>query len=436
MIAPLVALLQLAAAQDSLPRVMLEEARARAARLDPAAVAAAGAVDNAQWARRSAYYALVTPSVVSGVDASRFSTPAFNLGTGQLDDVAVTARLSASYDLFAGGRKVAELARSRAELARAQADEVQARFAVGLATERDYYQVLADQELARVARERVTRAEEQLVIARARVVSGAAVSTDSLQLRLELNRARVALLRQEASLRVARLQLGRRVGLDGPVAAAPLDTGPPGAPDAARGAGAAPSAGRDLPITLEQAVAEARQRGPAFVAARAAEDAGDAAVRAQRAFYLPSLTLGAQTAGFDNRFFPDATARSSVTVSLNFPLWNAGQRELLLAQARARRDLARAARLDRERGVARDVTESYEAYATARAATALAQEAILVARENYRVQDTRYRAGAATILELLEAQLRLVEAEAELVQSRYAVRLAVAALEAILGRRL
>ena len=59
---------------------------------------------------------------------------------------------------------------------------------------------------------------------------------------------------------------------------------------------------------------------------------------------------------------------------------------------------------------------------------------LLVARENFRVQDTRYRAGATTILDLLEAQDRLTSSEANLVQSRYATRFAVAGLETILGR--
>ena len=62
--------------------------------------------------------------------------------------------------------------------------------------------------------------------------------------------------------------------------------------------------------------------------------------------------------------------------------------------------------------------------------------AVMVARENFRVQDTRYRAGATTILDLLEAQDSVTEAEADLVQSRYATRFALAGLEAILGRRL
>jgi outer membrane protein len=66
----------------------------------------------------------------------------------------------------------------------------------------------------------------------------------------------------------------------------------------------------------------------------------------------------------------------------------------------------------------------------------LDRDALLVARENYRVQDTRYRAGASTILDLLEAQNRLTQAEADVVRAQYAARLAVAGLEAILGQRL
>jgi outer membrane protein TolC len=66
----------------------------------------------------------------------------------------------------------------------------------------------------------------------------------------------------------------------------------------------------------------------------------------------------------------------------------------------------------------------------------LAGNAVLVARENLRVQQERYRAGATTIIDLVTAQVDLTEAEAGLVQSRYTTRLARAGVEAILGRRL
>lgn len=417
--APFLLLLQLAAA-DPAPTITLAEALARASRHDPVFVAAEGAVDNAHWSRRAAWSSLFLPTVTAQSDASRFSAPIFNIGTGQPEDVSVSARLDARYDVFAGGRKVADLRRSGAELARAEARETEARYDLALRTERDFYQALADEELDRVARERVRRAQEQLVVARARVVSGAAVSTDSLQLLLELNSARVALLQQETALRVSRLQLGRRVGLDGPARPAAVDSQPPA----------------ELPLTLAQAVAEARARGPGFVAARAAEDAAEAIVRAQRGAYFPQLTLAASGSAFDDQFFPHATTRSSVTLSLSMPIWNNAQREVAVQQARVQRDVARIARLDRERAAERDLTAAYDAYDNARATERLRREAIVVARESYRVQETRYRAGATTILDLLAAQVQLTEAEANLVQAGFAARLALAELEAILGRRI
>ncbi|MGH7713428.1 MAG: TolC family protein, partial [Gemmatimonadaceae bacterium] len=60
---------------------------------------------------------------------------------------------------------------------------------------------------------------------------------------------------------------------------------------------------------------------------------------------------------------------------------------------------------------------------------------VAVSTENYRVQRARYREGATTILDLLEAQVALSEAEASLVQSRFATRLALAQIESLLGRR-
>ena len=59
-----------------------------------------------------------------------------------------------------------------------------------------------------------------------------------------------------------------------------------------------------------------------------------------------------------------------------------------------------------------------------------------IARESFRVQQTRYSSGATTILDLLEAEVNLSQAEADLVQARYGWRLALSGLETILGKRL
>jgi len=60
------------------------------------------------------------------------------------------------------------------------------------------------------------------------------------------------------------------------------------------------------------------------------------------------------------------------------------------------------------------VTAAYDGYTTARAAADIAAQAVAVARESYRVQQSRYRAGATTILDLLKAQADLDDAESGL----------------------
>jgi outer membrane protein TolC len=405
---------------DSLPRISLAEALERAARLDPDYVRVLGAVDNAAWARRAARSAFVLPSITLSTDYTGYSRSQFNVGTGAQATTNATARIDARFELFTGFRKLADLGRTSADLESARAGVVQQRFLSALQTESDYYSVLSNRELRDVALDRVRRAEEQLVVARARVVSGAAVQTDSLQLLLELNRARVDLLQTEARLRVAHLELGRRVGTPGGVDAVPLDTV------------AAPG----LPFTLEQAMTQALEQGPEYRIARANERSADASVRARRSAYLPQAILTANSSAIGDHFYPKGLTRSSVTISVSFPIWDNAQRELALSRARAARGAARAVREDLERAAEADVTDAYLAYETARAITDFADQALVVARETFRVQQARYRAGATTILDLLDAQTALTEAQAELVQARYAVRLALAGLEAILGQRL
>lgn len=420
MLALLLAVQAVSGAGDSLPRITLAEALQRAARLDPEYVRALGQVDNAVWARRAAFAVFILPAVSLGTDATRYSPPFFNFGTLQPEPYSVQAQVSLRYDVFTGGQKLAELSRSGAALQGARAGELVSRFATALLTESNYYDVLAGQELTRVARDRVRRGEQQLSVARSRVVSGAAVQTDSLSLRLELTRARVGLLEQESALRIARLQLGRRVGAEGPVDAVPLD----------------PTPAPELPLTFADAIAQAASQGPQYRVAQANERAASAAYRARWGAYLPRAAVSWTHTRFDNKFLPTLSKFDALTLSVSFSLWDNAQREIALSQARVNRNVARAIRQDMDRAVAHDVAAAYDGYVTARASTTLAGEGVNVARESFRVQQTRYSSGATTSLDLLEAQVNLSAAEAQLVQAQYATRLALAGLESILGRRL
>lgn len=408
------------AAPDTIPQVTLSEALEAAAQVDPDYVAALRQVGDAAWVRRGAWTAFLLPSVDFQWSLSRFEPESFNIGTNELTDRLSQFSISASYDVFRGGAKFHDMSRASAAVDGAEAGELAARYQTALATEAAYYDVIAQRQLLGVVEGRVRRAREQLEVARARVLSGAAVQTDSLQLLLELTRAEVDELRQNSALTVARLELGRRVGRAGAVDAAPLDSAPL----------------PPLPLTREQIVEEALNKSPSLLVARSQQRLTDAAFKAERASYLPTVSLFGQWSGFDEDLIPDAMKRTTVGIGISYPLFDGGGRQLRVYRASTERRVADAAAADAERTTIRDVTEAYEAFATARASTELAERGVVVARENLRVQTERYRAGATTIIDLITAQVDLTEAEADLVQARQATRLALAGVEAILGRRL
>jgi outer membrane protein TolC len=190
------------------------------------------------------------------------------------------------------------------------------------------------------------------------------------------------------------------------------------------------------PLSLADAITQAAAQGPQYRMAAARERAASAAYRSQLGAFVPHATVSWTGIAFDNRFLPTGAKFSQLSLAVSFPLWNNGQRELAVSRARASRDVARAARRDMDRGIQHDVTAAYDRYVTARASAALALQGLVVARESFRVQQTRYSSGATTILDLLDAQVNLSQAEADLVQARYGTRLALAGLESILGKRL
>ncbi|HKV74990.1 MAG TPA: TolC family protein [Gemmatimonadales bacterium] len=425
MILPLLAALQVAATatpvliHDSIPTLTLAEALERGAGLDPNYVAALGHVGEAEWGRRNAVLAFVAPALDVFNDWTYYSTEFFNVGTGENQRNLVTGQLNLRYEIFALS-KFTELGRSRAALDASEASEVKQRYLAALVVEQVFYQVLADKALASVAAERVHRADEQLAVARARVQSGAVVHSDSLQLLLELTRAQVDLLRSQAQLRVSQLELGRRTGASDAVDAAPL--GEP-VPDS-------------LPITLDQAVTEALETGPDWRLARAQASAAEHYLKGLKGEYLPKLDLSFTAYRFDDHFFPSARSVSAIDLVVRWNIWDLGRRELAIAQAKTTRDVTRAVSLDLARAARHDVALAYESFTTARAALDLTTQGLVVAQENFRVQEERYRAGAATILLLLDAQVGLTQAQADQVQAVFVARLAWAGLEAILGRRL
>ena len=411
------------AAQQAPLQVTLAEAVRRALDVQPAVVQARGAVTTAGWQKRAAYGAFL-PTVVLNSSASRQNARTVG-GIGvQIDPGTYTYNtgLTASLDLFTGFKRLADYKNADATEDAADAGLVNQRYQVTAATHQLFFTALADEELVRVAQAQVDRAKEELQISVNKFQAGAATRSDTLTSTVDLGNAQLALLQAQANLATAQGNLARQIGVDGPVRAVP-DSQLPALPDT---------------IGVR---ATALQQAPAVAQATAQERAASASVWASRSQFWPTLLATYSTSsqgptkpwdGFD------ATNKNlnRLQIGLQWPLFNGFQREQAVAQSSVSLDAARVQAADTRRQLGAQLTQYLAATFTAYAQIGITGANVVAAAEALRVQQERYRLGAATLLDLLTAEANLTQAQVNQVQARYNYLIARAQVEALVGHAL
>src|SRR5881394_1136941 len=404
-------------------QITLPEAIRRAIDVQPAMIEARGDQRNAGASKRSAYGAFI-PTVTLGSSAARSNITRIDNTTGRPvpAEYSYTGSFNASLELFDGFRRFANLKATAALDQAAEAGVVNARFLTTLQTKELFYAEVANEALVRVADAQLARARQQLQISIDKLHAGSATRSDSLRSTVDYGNARIALLQAQANLATAQATLGRQIGVDQPVRAVP-DSTLPDLPDT----GALRATPLDDAPQVQQTQAQA--------------SAARAQVWTARAQYLPSLTLSyadsrqglksPQVPLFGN--LPDSYRW---TFSVSFPLFNGFVREQNQVNASVTRDNAEAVAADTRRQVNAQMTQQIAAMTTAYAKIDISRANVAAATEDLRVQNERYRVGAATILDLLTSQTALTTAEGGLVQALFDYLIARAQVEALVGRTL
>jgi outer membrane protein TolC len=415
------------------PTVTLEEAVALALRVQPAIIQARGDLDVAHAGRREALGGYL-PSLSASSSLSQNSPDRWNPQTQQYitgqKSVSYSTGLSASLLIFDGLSRLAETRAAGASVASAEATLTNQRFQVVLQTKQSFFGALAAGELVKVTQTQVERALQQLKISKDKLAAGSAIRSDTLRSTVELGNARLQLLNAQAQLATAEASLARLIGVDGVVQAA----GTPPLPDIA---------------TLDTTAlrTDAVNRSPSVLAAEADARAAGAQVGVSRAQYLPTITANYSQswAGAQNDAslspgsltnWPRLGNSWSLRFNLSWPLFNGFSRETALSRSLAGRDAAEARAADARRQANANFTQQLAAFQAAAQQLAIAQASRAAADEDLRVQQERYRLGAATIVDVLTSQVSLGQAEVSLVQARLDLLLAQAQLEALLGREL
>ena len=413
----------LAAPAAAQQEVTLQEAVRRSLDVQPAMVQARGDQRNAGASTRSAFGAFL-PTFSTGISAARSNVSRIDPTTGQPvpPEYSYTGSLNASLELFDGFRRFANLRAANATGDAAAAGAVNQRFQVTLATKQIFYNALASEDLVRVAESQVRRAQQQLQISVEKLHAGSATRSDSLRSTVDYGNARIVLLQAQANLATAEANLGRQIGVDALVRAIP-DTVLPVVPDTA---------------DLRRAALES---APAVAQAESQASAARAQVWSARSQYWPSLTVsytnnrqGAGSPSFP--LFNNYPETFSWRFGVSWTLFNGFSREANQVSASVNRDIAEARAADTRRQVNALITQELAALSTAVEQINIARDNLAAATEDLRVQNERYRVGAATILDLLTSQAALTQAQVNVVQTRFNYLIARAQVEAVLGRTL
>jgi outer membrane protein len=413
-------------AQDRM--VTLADAIRLAERAQPAMVQAQADVRTAAAQRRNAWGNFL-PSVSASSSGSEF----FSEGTSRIDPVtgqlttgnstnrSFSTSLSASVDLFTGFRRGAELQAAKAGQAQADASLVDARFQQALETTNVFFDALSGAQLVRVREASVRRAEEQLKVSVSKLRAGSATRSDSLRSLVTLGTAQLDLIQARTDLATAEADLARQVGEVGRVRAAD-------------------DSNFSRVLTALDTVGlrtEVEARSPRVQTALATVSVARANVRASRAAYWPSLTLGANTgwnASRNNDY--QFLNQRGLSLQLSWQLFNRFDRELAIAQREASFDVAQATAQDERRGVQAELTARLAELDAARSKIDITLTSVAAGTEDLRVQQERYRLGVATIVDVLTSQEALNQAEVDVVNARFDYLRAKAQLDALVGRSL
>jgi outer membrane protein len=410
------------------PKLTLSEAIARANRVQPSVVQAFGTVRNAEARQRSATGAFFPSlSLNSGIGRSFSEGPQrVDPNTGQVisgnsTNQSITNSISSNVDLFTGFRRGNEKKAANANRSFAEASLANALNNQQFATTNQFFDVLGAQELLRVREASVRRAEEQLKVSVALLHAGRGIRPDSLRSVVTLGNAQLQLINAQTALATAEANLGRLVGEDGPVGAVEDTT-----------------LYALLPSVDTSALRrEVIDQAPSVKSAEASALSARAAVNVAKAAYFPTLNLSANFSLNTSRANDyDFLQGRQFNLGLSWPIFNRFQREQSIVTSQTNAETARANAAESRRLVLASLTADLAALEAARLRITISQTSVLAATEDLRVQQERYRLGAATIVDVLTSQEALNQAEVDAVTARFDYVRARAQISALIGRPL
>lgn len=465
------------------PVLTLQDAISIARRNNPDFLQTRTARARAGAALRTSYGVLLPDVSTSFSNSYREGRPQFFGGQafGSTSDV-ISSDASLNVGVTYNGANLLAPKARRANLDAAESDLTNADAVLRANVIGQYLNVLAAEARAQLNDTLLASAQAQLELSQARAAVGAATTLDVRRAEVQVGQARVAVLRERNNIETEKLRLFQQMGVEQPTNVRLTTELPVDQPT----------------LDLQELLSSARQKNPALAAARSRESAAGVGVRQARSAYLPSLSLRTSISGYtsqetdiersiaqqrassarglssclgtdslrvrtglpsvamsctSNFTFTDADAalmrrenskypfeftRDPITfsASLSIPIFNGFQREQQVQEAEANRNDARYNVRAQELRVTTEVTSGYKNLMTAYQAVQIQRQNSQAAREALALAQERFRVGANTFVDVVQARADFERAESERINAIYEFHRAYATLESAVGRPL
>jgi len=337
------------------------------------------------------------------------------------DSHGYRASLFAEMNLFKGLSKVYNLRSAGALQAQRKHEITSQELSTAYDVKSKYFNLLKAQSTQKITQKAVERNQELMKIAETKYELGSASLSDVLKAKVSLSEAQLERLSAENTIKTSQANLNYAIGepVEQEIVVPDVDLS-------------------NNEISFTEAKNRAMKNNPDYLAAIEEERSALYDLRSARGSYFPQISISGgkswedQELGQLDEWWNDNYS-TYLKAELTFNIFNGFNTKRSTDYAKAELNNARYGLMDAERSVALEVREAYLDLQEKIAARELAEEKFASAEEDYKLAEEKYTLGAATILDILDAEVSLKTAESDRVDSKYNYYLALARLQTIMG---
>jgi len=331
---------------------------------------------------------------------------------------------SANLTIFNGGQNIFNYLGAKTDKSYYEYTAEQTEQSLVLSVKTTYFAYLAALKLKQAGEEAVKRSEEQLKLATSKYEIGSASKSDVLKAQVQYGKDKLFLLDTDNGIRTSRADLAYLIGAD-------VNSDVDFSQEYER---------KDYSGTEEEALKFGLAHYPGLLAGEKNLQAAKYDLRSTKGRYLPTVSFGVGRS-WSNEFWSNVSkfrrqdARWSFGTSIDIPIFDNFSRKAALSRSKVNLNNARADYSYLLNNLALQIKKAYLEINKAEEALKVAEENEAAAKEDMSLVREKYSLGAATMLEVLDAEVSLITAQNSKIQSEFDFNMAVAKLENAMGMR-